>query len=124
MHPIHQRPRLALAIALLATAPAFADPAAFDLAGPSLEVEVTHGTATLPIAQVPNLSAGDRVWLKTDFAAQYSVHYLMVAAFLRGSTDPPRTTGRRRAEGRRHLPTASRGSCDCCAADMSLRPPS
>jgi len=89
MHSVHQRPRLALAVALLSAAPAFADPAAFDLAGPSLEAEVTHGTATLPIAQVPNLSAGDRVWLKADFADQYSVHYLMVAAFLRGSTDPP-----------------------------------
>lgn len=89
MHSVHQRPRLALAIAFLAAAPAFADPAPFDLAGPSLEVEVTHGTATLPIAQVPNLSAGDRVWLKADFADQHSVHYLMVAAFLRGSTDPP-----------------------------------
>ncbi len=89
MHSVHRRLRLGLAITLLAAAPAFADPAAFDLAGPSLEVEVTHGATTLPISQVPNLSPGDRVWLKADFGGQYSVHYLMVAAFLRGSTDPP-----------------------------------
>ena len=89
MHSVHRRLRLRFAVTLLAAAPAYADPAAFDLAGPSLEVEVTHGTATLPISQVPDLSAGDRVWLKADFGAQYSVHYLMVAAFLRGSTDPP-----------------------------------
>jgi len=89
MNPVGPALRLGSWIALLAVASAFADPAAFDLAGPTLDVEVTHGAATLPISQVPNLSAGDRLWLKADFGDDYSVHYLMVAAFLRGSTDPP-----------------------------------
>ena len=89
MHSVDQRLRLGFALTLLAAAPACADPAAFDLAGPSLEVEVTHGTSTLPIAQVPNLSVGDRVQVKAAFGDRNSVHYLMVAAFLRGSTDPP-----------------------------------
>jgi hypothetical protein len=91
MHSVDRRLRFGFALVLLAATPGFADPAAFDLAGPSLKVEVTHGAATLPISQVPNLSAGDRVWLKADFGDQYSVHYLMVAAFLRGSTAPPPT---------------------------------
>jgi hypothetical protein len=80
---------IGLAISLLAAAPALADPAAFDLVGPSLAVQVTHGTATLPISEVPNLSAGDRLGIKADFGDEYSVHYVMVAAFLRGPTDPP-----------------------------------
>jgi hypothetical protein len=66
-----------------------ADPAAFDLAGPTIEVTVTRGSATLPAARVPNLSAGDRVWMKADLPPGQSAHYLMVATFLRGSTNPP-----------------------------------
>ena len=81
--------RLGAALAVLATAPVCAEPAAFDLVGPTLEVEVTHGAATLPISQVPNLAPGDRLWLKADLGGQNAVHYLMVAAFLRGSTEPP-----------------------------------
>lgn len=80
---------ISLAVSLLAAGQACADPAAFDLVGPSLGVQVTRGSATLPIAQVPNLSAGDRVAIKANFGDDYSVHYLMVAAFLRGPTDPP-----------------------------------
>jgi hypothetical protein len=52
-------------------------------------MEVTRGTNTLPISQVPNLAPGDRVWMKTALSAGQSAHYLMVVAFLRGSTDPP-----------------------------------
>jgi hypothetical protein len=66
-----------------------ADPAPFDLAGPSLEVRVTRGAQSLPVAEVPNLMAGDSVWIKSDLPATQSAHYLMVAAFLRGSTNPP-----------------------------------
>jgi hypothetical protein len=66
-----------------------AHPAPFDLAGPTLEVEVTRGTRTLPAAELPNLAVGDRVSLKTDFPDGESAHYLMVAAFLRGATNPP-----------------------------------
>ena len=71
---------------------AHADPAPFDLAGPSLEVAVTRGRQTLPVAEVPNLMAGDSVWIKSDLPATQSAHYLMVAAFLRGSTNPPPTS--------------------------------
>src|SRR5215470_6569517 len=63
--------------------------AQFDLAGPTLEVEVSRGTRTLPIAQIPNLTSGDRLVVKADLPAGGSTHYLMVAAFLRGATNPP-----------------------------------
>jgi hypothetical protein len=67
----------------------FADPAQFDLAGPNLEVKVIHAGKTLPISEVPNLSVGDQVSIKADLPAGQSVHYLLVAAFLRGATNPP-----------------------------------
>ena len=67
----------------------FADPAPFDLAGPKLEVKVIHAGKTLPISEVPNLSAGDQVSIKADLPPGQSVHYLLVAAFLRGATNPP-----------------------------------
>jgi hypothetical protein len=67
----------------------FADPAPFDLTGPKLEVKVTHDGKTLPISEVPNLSEGDQLWIKADLPPAQSVHYLLVAAFLRGATNPP-----------------------------------
>ncbi|HEX3603661.1 MAG TPA: hypothetical protein VHU43_06185 [Steroidobacteraceae bacterium] len=66
-----------------------AAPAPFDLAGPTLEVKVTRGGNTLPASQVPNLAPGDRIWIKADLPETQSVEYLMVAAFLSGSTNPP-----------------------------------
>lgn len=66
-----------------------AAPAPFDLAGPSLQVTVTRGDRTLAIAEVPNLIAGDRVLIKTELPATQSAHYLLIAAFLNGSTNPP-----------------------------------
>src|SRR5438309_11328112 len=66
-----------------------ADPARFDLAGPKVDVHVTRNNRTLPIAQVPNLQAGDKIWLHPDLPPTQSVHYLLVAAFLRGTTNPP-----------------------------------
>ena len=69
--------------------PAFADPTPFDLTGPKVEVKVTRGGQTLPITQVPNLAAGDKLWIHPDFPAGQAAHYLLVAAFLRGSTNPP-----------------------------------
>ena len=83
--------RLAATLVLVLLAPRASDPAAapFDLAGPTLEVEVSRGRTTLPIAQVPNLASGDRVWIKADLSPEGSAHYLMVAAFLRGATNPP-----------------------------------
>jgi len=63
--------------------------ARFDLTGPSIDVRVTRNGVTLPIASVPNLQAGDRIWLHTDLPASQSVHYLLICVFLRGTTNPP-----------------------------------
>src|SRR5262249_34139202 len=66
-----------------------ADPAPFDLAGPDLAITVTRGQKTLPITQVPNLAPGHKLWIQAGFPESQSAHYLMVAAFLRGATNPP-----------------------------------
>ena len=63
--------------------------ARFDLTGPKIEIHVTRAGKTLPIAAVPNLQAGDKIWLHPDLPPTQSVHYLLVAAFLRGTTNPP-----------------------------------
>ena len=70
-------------------AAAAAAPAPFDLAGPVFDVKISRGSSTLPAGEVPNLAAGDRIWLKADLPPTQSAHYLMVAAFLRGATNPP-----------------------------------
>ena len=74
---------------LLLTAAVHADTAAFDLTGPKVEVRVQRGGTTLPIAEVPNLQAGDRLWIHPDLPESQSVRYLMIVAFLRGATNPP-----------------------------------
>jgi hypothetical protein len=66
-----------------------ADAGRFDLTGPKIEVHVTRNSKTLPIAEVPNLLPGDKIWLHPDLPPTQSVHYLLVAAFLRGTTNPP-----------------------------------
>jgi hypothetical protein len=71
------------------TTPLWAGTAAFDLPGPRIEVRVTRAGKTLPISQVPNLQVGDRIWVHPDLPANQSVHYLLIASFLRGSTNPP-----------------------------------
>jgi hypothetical protein len=76
-------------LAIIAAAAAQADPAPFDLAGPPLDVKITRGQNTLPASEVPNLLVGDQIWIKADLPATQSAHYLMVAAFLSGSTNPP-----------------------------------
>src|SRR5579863_5652430 len=63
--------------------------ARFDLTGPKVEVRVTRAGVPLPIASVPNLQPGDRLWLHPDLPPTQSVRYLMVVAFLRGTTNPP-----------------------------------
>ena len=84
------RLRLCLLLAsLLWPLAASAQPAPFDLAGPDLDVRVTHNGATLPISQTPNLAEGDQLSIRADLPAGESVHYLLVAAFLRGATNPP-----------------------------------
>jgi len=65
------------------------DTAAFDLAGPRVEVKVTRNGKSLPIADVPNLRPGDRLWIHPNLPDSQSVHYLMIVAFLRGPTNPP-----------------------------------
>ena len=79
---------VALTAGASATA-AYADGARFDLTGPKVEVRVTRGAVTLPIASVPNLQPGDRLWLHPDLPPTQSIRYLMVLAFLRGTTNPP-----------------------------------
>src|SRR6202453_5318313 len=78
-----------LAALLLLCTILHADPARFDLIGPKVDVHVTRNGRTLPIAQVPNLLKGDKLWLRADLPPTQSVHYLLVAAFLRGTTNPP-----------------------------------
>src|SRR5580692_8592194 len=65
------------------------DKARFDLAGPTIDIRVTRGGSTLPIAQVPNLQPGDRIWIKADLPATQSNHLLLIVAFLRGTTNEP-----------------------------------
>ncbi|WP_304537147.1 hypothetical protein [Sphingobium cyanobacteriorum] len=75
---------------LLASAPLMAaDPAPFELAGPSLKVRVTRGAQSLPIAQVPSLSEGDRLTVEADLQGDQGAHFILVSAFLRGATNPP-----------------------------------
>jgi len=78
-----------IALAAIGVNSARADGAGFDLIGPKIEVRVTRAGVTLPIASVPNLQPGDRLWLHPDLPASQSVHYLLVLAFLRGTTNPP-----------------------------------
>ncbi|MBV8114901.1 MAG: hypothetical protein JO300_09180 [Silvibacterium sp.] len=78
----------AIVICLIA-ARTFADPAPFDLRGPRIEMKVKRGDQTLPITAVPNLATGDKLLIYPDFPANQGAHYLLVAAFLRGSTNPP-----------------------------------
>ena len=78
-----------LAFVLLSASLLQAGSAAFDLAGPRIEVRVTRAGKTLPISLVPNLQAGDRLWIHPDMPEGESVRFLMIAAFLRGSTNPP-----------------------------------
>jgi hypothetical protein len=65
----------AAAVALAgATAANAAGPAPFDLTGPTLEVSVTRGETTLPIAQVPHLAAGDKLFIQSEFPEEQSEH--------------------------------------------------
>ncbi len=61
----------------------------FDLSGPKVDVHVKRGDATLPIAEVPNLLPGDRLWVHPDLPESQATHFVLVVAFLRGSTNPP-----------------------------------
>ena len=80
---------LCLSLAILSAAVLRADTAPFDLSGPRIDVKVARGEKPLPIAQVPNLQPGDRIWIHPDLPDDQSARYLLVVAFLRGSTNPP-----------------------------------
>lgn len=93
-----KRGRYGAAAALLAGAMALANglpPTAqaqqgrFDLLGPKVDVHVTRGDRSLPIASVPNLLPGDKLQVHADLPPSQSVHLLVVVAFLRGTTNPP-----------------------------------
>src|SRR5260370_6319166 len=75
-----------------------ADNAAFYLLGPHIERKVTRTGKPLPISEVPNLQPGDRLWIHPDFPQDQSARYLLVVAFLRGSTNPPPESWFTRAE--------------------------
>jgi len=83
--------RISLLSILLATASVAvrADNATFDLIGPRVEMTVTRSGKTMSASQVANLQAGDRLWIHPEFPESQSVHYLLVVAFLRGTTNPP-----------------------------------
>ncbi|MCU1269688.1 MAG: hypothetical protein JWN74_982 [Acidobacteriaceae bacterium] len=83
---------------ILLTTTARADNAAFDLIGPKFQVHVQREGVTVPIAEVPNLQPGDRLWVHPDLPDSQSVHYLMVVVFLRGATNPPPESWFTRAE--------------------------
>jgi len=79
----------ALSFMVLCSPELRADAAAFDLTGPRVDVRVQRDGHTLPIAEVPNLQGGDRLWIHPDLPETQSVRYLMIVAFLRGATNPP-----------------------------------
>ncbi len=89
---------LFIALFLFFAVAARADNAAFDLIGPKIEVRVQRAGTTLPIAEVPNLQPGDRLWVHPDLPDSQSVRYLMVVVFLRGATNPPPDTWFTRVE--------------------------
>lgn len=78
-----------LLFGIVSVSAVWADSPAFDLTGPKVDVHVKRGDVTLPIGQVPNLVAGDRIWIHPDFPESQSAHYILVVAFLRGATNPP-----------------------------------
>jgi hypothetical protein len=82
-------PLLPLLMMFIVAGIARAESAAFDLSGPRVAMKVTRAGKTLPISEVPDLQPGDRLWIRPELPEDQSVHYLLVVAFLRGSTNPP-----------------------------------
>ncbi len=74
---------------LLHAALPYADGQPFDLSGPKVDVHVKRGDVTLPISETPNLLPGDRLWIHPDLPESQATHFVLVVAFLRGSTNPP-----------------------------------
>ena len=82
---------LLLLFGLLTVNGLLAADAAFDLAGPKVDVHVKRGEVTLPIGEVPSLLPGDRLWIHPDLPESQSARYVLIVAFLRGATNPPPT---------------------------------
>ena len=80
---------LPLLLLLCCCQPSYAGDARFDLVGPKIDVRVTRNGQTLPIAAVPNLQPGDKLWIHPDLPPTQSVKYLLICVFLRGNTNPP-----------------------------------
>lgn len=66
-----------------------ADAPNFDLLGPTIEMTVSRDGKKLPISNVSDLRAGDRLWIHPVFPDDQAVHYLLIVAFLKGPTNPP-----------------------------------
>jgi hypothetical protein len=66
-----------------------ADGPPFDLSGPKVDVHVKRGDVTLPVSEAANLMPGDRLWIHPDLPESQATHFVLVVAFLRGSTNPP-----------------------------------
>jgi hypothetical protein len=66
-----------------------ADGSPFDLSGPKVDVHVKRGSVTLPVSETANLMPGDRLWIHPDLPESQATHFVLVVAFLRGSTNPP-----------------------------------
>ncbi|WP_454882941.1 hypothetical protein [Sphingomonas oryzagri] len=86
---LSMRSLVSLLALIVTAASAKAETAQFDLAGPTLRVSVTHQGALLPISQVPQLATGDQISIIADLPDDQAAHYLLIAAFLRGATNPP-----------------------------------
>src|SRR3978361_1685744 len=80
---------VACLLALIVPAALGAHNARFDLTGPKIEIRVTRAGSTLPVAEVPNLQPGDKIWLKADLPKFQANHLLLIVAFLRGTTNEP-----------------------------------
>jgi hypothetical protein len=80
--------RLLLCLSLLGSL-SHADGPPFDLSGPKVDVHVKRGDTTLPVSEAPNLMPGDRLWIHPDLPQSQATHFVLVVAFLRGSTNPP-----------------------------------
>ena len=82
-------PLILLLSIMLTPIVALSEGPAFDLAGPKVDVHVQREGKTLPIAEVPNLLPGDRLWIHPDLPETQSTHYILIVTFLRGATNPP-----------------------------------
>ena len=80
---------LLLLLGCLVSTGLYADAPAFDLSGPKVDVHVKRGEVTLPIGEVPSLQPGDRLWIHPDFPESQFTHFVLIVAFLRGSTNQP-----------------------------------